>query len=67
MAEVFGWRQQSGDAAVGGGDGAPGQLAPLLPTSSCQEPGGGDEGVVPGRLSGGGEDPWKIQSYRNNK
>ena len=61
MAEVFGWRQQSWDAAVGGRDGAPGILAALIHTGR----GGGDEGVVPGRLGGGGGDPWREKSQKH--
>lgn len=54
------------DVAVGR-DGAPGLLAPLLPSSSGLWLGraGGDDGVVPGRLDGRGDDPWKERNYRN--
>lgn len=42
-------------------------LAPLLPASRCLwlGRGGSDEGLVPGRLCGGGDGPWKEKSYRN--
>lgn len=54
------------DVAVGR-DGAPGLLAPLLPSSSGLWLGraGGDDGVVPGRLDGRSDDPWKERNYRN--
>lgn len=63
MAEVFGGRKQGWDAAVcrggGGGDDTQGLLALLLfpTTSSRLWVGRGD--MVPGRLGGGGDGPYK--------
>lgn len=56
--EVFGWREESWDLVVGGG-GAPGLVAPLLPTSRCLWLVRGGGGVVPERLGRRGEDPWR--------
>lgn len=54
------------DVAVGR-DGAPGLLALLLHSSRCLWLGraGGDEGVVPGRLGGRSDDPWKLRNYKS--
>lgn len=58
MTEVFGRREESWDVAVGGG-GALGPVAPLLPTSGWLWLVRGSGGMVPERLSCGGEDPWR--------